>query len=129
MSIWHPLFKEEAMNGSIRAGLVVLGLLSVGDIAGLALTDGQHPPYPVAAIGAVLGVASLYFVVRAWQGSRSALRPLFAMRIISALSAAPAFFVSDVPTAAVVSAAAIIVLTAVGVVLLARMPVMEVAAR
>ncbi|MEO7449120.1 MAG: hypothetical protein ABI336_12680 [Humibacillus sp.] len=108
------------MNTSTRTGLILLGLLSVGDIAGLALTDGRHPPYAIAALGAALGAGSLYFVVRAWQGSRAALRPLFAMRIVSALTAVPAFFLGEVPTSAVAAAAALVVLTAVSVFLVGR---------
>ncbi len=108
------------MNASTRTGLILLGLLSLGDIADLALTDGQHPPYAVAALGAALGVGSLYFIVKAWQGSRAALRPLCAMRIVSALTAVPAFFVHDVPAAALGAAAAIVVLTAVSVFLVGR---------
>lgn len=107
------------MTTSVRLGLVLFGLLSVGDIADLALTDGHHPPYLVAALSALLGVASLYFVVTAWRGSPSALRPLLALRILSALTAVPAFFVSDATGAAVGSAGAIIVLTVVGVLLVA----------
>jgi len=110
------------MNASTRTGLILLGLLSVGDIAGLALTDGEHPPYAVAAVGAGLGVGSLYFLAKAWQGSRAALGPLFALRIVSALTAAPAFFVVGVPTAALAPAAAIVVLTAVSVFLIGRTP-------
>ncbi len=110
------------MNASTRTGLILLGLLSVGDIVGLALTDGEHPPYAVAAVGAALGVGSLYFVAKGWQGSRAALRPLFALRIASALTAVPAFFVNAVPTAALAAAAALVVLTAVGVFLVGRTP-------
>lgn len=107
------------MTTFVRVGLVLFGLLSVGDIADLALTDGDHPPYLVAALSAVLGLASLYFVVAAWRGRHRALLPLLVLRVLSALSAVPAFFVADVPRAAVVSAAAIVVLTVVGVLLVA----------
>ncbi len=117
------------MNASIRTGLVLLGLLSVGDIAGLALTDGKHPPYAIAAICTALGFASLCFVARAWTESRSALRPLLALRIVSALTAAPAFFVHGVPAAATAAAVAIIVLTAVGVVLVSRTTAIDVVTR
>lgn len=108
------------MNTSVRVGLVLLGLLSVADIAGLALTDGHHPPYAIAAIGAVLGVASLYFLARAWTGNSTALRVLLVLRIVSALTAAPAFFVGGVPAAATAAAVAIIVLTAAAVLLIGR---------
>ncbi len=103
-----------------RPGLVVLALLSVGDVAGLALTDGEHPPYAVAALGAVLGLVSLVLVAQVWRGDASRLRPLVVLRVLSALTALPAFFVDNVPTAAVVAAAAIVALTALGVVLVAK---------
>ena len=37
-----------------RAGLIVLGLLSLVDLAGPLITDGQHPPMVIALIGAGL---------------------------------------------------------------------------
>lgn len=103
-----------------RAGLLVLGVLSVGDVAGLALTDGKTPPYAVAALGAALGLLSIYLIVRAWRDPASPLRLLVALRILSAVTALPAFVVSDVPAAAQAAAAAVVVLTAVGVVLTSR---------
>jgi hypothetical protein len=101
----------------VRAGLVLFAILSLADVAGLALTDGKHPPYFVAAIGAALGVASLCCLVPAWRGSMLATRVLAILRIVSALTAVPAFFASGVPGAAVGSAAAIVVLTAAALVL------------
>ena len=117
------------MKNSLRTGLVLLGLLSIGDIADLALTDGSHPPYAIAAIDAVLGIASLYFLARAWKGSTSALPPLLVLRVISALSAAPALFVHNVPAAATASAVAIIALTALGVILVGRSPARDLVTR
>jgi hypothetical protein len=101
-----------------RAGLAIFGLLSVADVIGLVATDGEHPPYAIAAIGAVLGLVSLWLVVRIWRGDWRGIFPLLGLRVLSALTAVPAFFVSDVPTAAVVAAAAIVALTAVAVLLL-----------
>jgi hypothetical protein len=103
-----------------RVGLVLLGLLSVGDIATLALTDGDHPPYAIAALGALLGVVSLVLVVQAYRDPARPLRLLVGLRVLSAVTALPAFFVDDVPAGAEVGAAAIVVLTAVGVLLTAR---------
>jgi hypothetical protein len=105
---------------STRIALVLMGLLSVADIADLALTDGDHPPYAIAVSGALLGIASLVLVVRAWRGALRSLTPLIVLRILSAASAVPAFVVSDVPAGAVAAAAAIVALTALSVVLLAR---------
>lgn len=103
-----------------RVGLVLLGLLSLGDIATPALTDGDHPPYAIAAIAAVLGVASLVLAVRAYREPARSLRLLIGLRMLSAVTAIPAFFVDDVPSGAEVAAAAVVVLTALGVLLVAR---------
>lgn len=42
------------MNPSVATGLALLGLLSLADAAALMLTDGEHPPVEVAAIGTAL---------------------------------------------------------------------------
>jgi len=108
-----------------RAGLGLLGLLSLADVATLAFTDGEHPPYAVAALGALLGVASLVLVVRAWRDPAAPVRLLIGLRVLSALTSLPAFFVDDVPAAARAAAAVGIALTAAGVLLLARQPELE----
>jgi hypothetical protein len=104
---------------SRRVGLGIFGLLSVIDAAGLLLTDGDNPPYAVAAVDTLLGVVSLVLVVQAFRDPGRPLRLLTGLRILSAVTAVPAFFIADVPTAAVIAAAAIVALTAVGVMLTA----------
>jgi hypothetical protein len=106
------------MSRTFRAGLVVLGLLSLGDLAAPLLTDGEHPPMSVALIGSALGLVSLVLVVLAWRGARRAVVPLIVLRVLSALAAVPAFFVGDVPAAAVAAAGLVVALTALGVALL-----------
>jgi hypothetical protein len=96
-----------------------MALLSLNDIAGLAFTDGKHPPYAVAALGAALGLISLVLVVLAWRGGPG-IKALLVVRVVSALTALPAFFISDVPVAAVIDASAIVGLTALATLLLAR---------
>ncbi|WP_020392306.1 hypothetical protein [Kribbella catacumbae] len=106
------------MSRTFRAGLIVLGLLSLGDLAAPLLTDGEHPPMEVALIGSALGLASLVLVGFAWRGARRAVVPLIVLRVLSALSAVPAFFAGDVPAAAVIAAALAVGLTALGTALL-----------
>lgn len=106
-----------------RTGLLLFGLLSIGDLSTLALTDGSTPPYPVAALDAVLGLGSLVLVVLAWRGRPRMLAPLVVLRVVSALTALPAFFTGAAPAPAVVAAAVIVVLTVVGVLLVGRRPV------
>lgn len=109
------------MNSSSgrRLALAIFALLSVGDMATLALTDGETPPYAVAAAAALLGLVSLVLVVRALRDPSRPLRLLIGLRVLSAVTALPAFFVTDVPAAAQAAAAAVVLLTAVGVLLAA----------
>jgi hypothetical protein len=72
----------------------------------------------IALIGSALGLASLVLVVFAWRGARRAVVPLIVLRVLSALSAVPAFFAGDVPGAAVAAAGIIVVLTVAGIALL-----------
>jgi len=96
------------MSRPFRAGLVLLGVLSALDLAALLLTDGEHPPIAVAVADTLIGAASLALE-----------RPvvLIALRLVSAATAVPAFFVAGVPGPAKGAAAAVIVLTGVGVAL------------
>lgn len=103
-----------------RAGLTILGLLSLGDVATLPLTDGEHPPYPVAALATVLGIVSLVLIVQAFRDPSRSLRLLIGLRVLSAVTALPALFVDGAPAVAQAIACAIVVLTAVGVMLTAR---------
>ena len=103
-----------------QAGLVILGVLSFGDLTTPALTDGKTPPWAVAILAAVLGAVSLWLVVRAWREPARAVRLLIGLRILSAASSLPAFLVHGVPFAAQVLAAILVVLTAVGVLLVGR---------
>ena len=104
------------MSRMNRAGLVVLGLLSVADLFGPLLTDGDHPPMEIAIGGSVVGLVSLVLLAFVWQGKRWALAPLITLRLASALLAVPAFFASDVPAAAVAAAGVGVAATVFGVV-------------
>ena len=107
------------MNQSkmFTAGLVVLGLLSVGDVLAPILTDGETPPMFIALIAAALGVISLACIFGAKKGSHAALIALVVIRGLSALSAVPAFLVPDVPAGARAAAGIGIAATVAGVAL------------
>ncbi|MET7283813.1 hypothetical protein ABZS29_36625 [Kribbella sp. NPDC005582] len=114
------------MSGMYKAGLVVLGLVSVADLSTPLLSDGEHPPMAVAIGTAVVGLISLVLIVLGWQGKRWVLGPLIALRLASALLAVPAFFVADVPAAAVAAAGIGVAATIFGVIavlLPSRVPV------
>lgn len=105
-----------------KHGLVIYAVLSVIDIGDLLATDGKHPPYAIAAVGAALGIGSLLLLVQVWRGSRRAVAPLVVLRTISALSAVPAFVVGGMPAFALGLAGTIIMLTILATLLVARPP-------
>jgi hypothetical protein len=102
-----------------RIGLAIFALLSLGDIATPALTDGETPPYAVAVGAALLGLVSLGLAIQAYRDPRRPLRLLIGLRVLSAVTALPAFFIADVPVGAQAAAGGVIVLTAVGIMLAA----------
>lgn len=102
------------MSTTARTGLVLLGLLSLLDVAGILLTDGETPPIEVAAVGAALGVLSLVLLWFAWRGQRAATAGLLVVRLVSAATAVPAFVLPDVPAGLLGFAATFVLLTLVG---------------
>jgi hypothetical protein len=102
------------MTHLYRAGLIVLGLLSLVDLAVPVITDGQHPPMVIALISAGLGLISVILVILAWHGRRVAAITLVVLRLLSALGAVPAFLEPGVPTGAMIAAGFGIGLTVVG---------------
>jgi len=82
-------------------GLVLAGLLGLGDAIGIVTGGGEGPPFPVLVAGAVFGVITLIGVALGWRGSRTGIVAVIVTRLLSALTAVPAFFVDDVPAGAV----------------------------
>jgi hypothetical protein len=89
-------------------------------VATIFLTDGQTPPYAVATLDLVVGLVCLVLVGQALRDPRRPIRLLVGLRILSAVTTLPAFFAHDVPVAAKAAAAAIVIVTAVGVSLTSR---------
>ena len=104
------------MKGIYRVGLGILGVLSLADLTGPLLTDGQHPPMSIALIGAGIGVVSLVLLVFAFRGRTAAAIALVVVRALSALTAVPAFFEPGVPAVPMILAGILVGLTVVGVV-------------
>jgi hypothetical protein len=96
--------------------LIVLGVLSLADLASPLITDGQHPPMFIALIGSALGLISIVLSILAWRGRPAAAIALIAIRLLSALTAVPAFTTPGVPTVPMILAGAFIALTLGGVV-------------
>ncbi|MGI5486067.1 hypothetical protein [Microtetraspora malaysiensis] len=109
------------MNRSrtLVAGLILSGLLGLVDVVTMPFGDGEHPPFAVAVVGAVLGLLTLAGVVLAWRGGRAGAALVIVTRLLSGLSAVPAFFADGVPGPVRGLAALGVVLTLAGVALVA----------
>lgn len=106
-----------------RIGLILATVLSLLDIATLAITDGDHPPVAIAATDALLGVVTLVGVVLAWRnGRRRGLRTVIAARALSVLTIIPAFVAGGTPAGVLVAASIAVLLGVVTVLLLFTSP-------
>jgi hypothetical protein len=105
------------MSTHYTTGLGILGVLSLADLAAPLLTDGETPPMSIALIGSAIGLVSLVLLAMAWRGRSGPAIGLVVVRLLSALTAVPAFFVDDVPAVPMVLAGIAITLTVVGTVL------------
>jgi hypothetical protein len=81
-------------------GLVLAGLFALGDITTPLTSDGEHPPMAIGIADAILGLICAVAIVLAWRGSRGAVTAIVVTRLLSVVSALPAFFVDGIPTAA-----------------------------
>ncbi len=76
-------------------------------------------PVAIVLLDAVLGVVTLAGARMAWRGERRGVIAVIVSRALSALTGLPAFFVDDVPDWVPPFVAVFVVLTIVGIALLA----------
>jgi len=105
-----------------KAGLVLAFLLGLGDTTGPFLPlppDAQAgPSYSILLLDGLLGLITVVGVVVAWRtGRRAVIRLIAGARIISMLTALPAFFV-EVPPGIKVLAGVVVLLTVTAVVMM-----------
>jgi hypothetical protein len=108
-----------------KAGLVLAGVLGIVDVGSLAFPtpDGQvGPPYWILVLDSVLGVITLVGV--AWallRQHRGAVRIVAAARVVSLITALPAFFVGP-PAGLLLLVGAFAVITVVVVAMILTPP-------
>lgn len=104
-----------------KVGLVIAGLLGLSDLPAVLMPtpDGEvGPPLGILILGSICGVITVIAVVIGWvKANRGAIRVAAGARIVSMLTALPAFFV-DVPPAIKILVTAAVILTVVSVVLM-----------
>lgn len=108
-----------ALSTRNKVGLAIVGVLGLLDCTALLTpTPEPGPPFGILVLDTILGVITVVAVVIGWRAaSRSALRVAAGSRILSAITALPAFFV-DVPTVLKLIVSLFIVVTVVAVVLM-----------
>lgn len=104
-----------------KVGLGIAGFMGVVDSFSVLMPtpDGEvGPPFGILVLGSILGVITLIAVVVGWaKANRAAIRVAAGARIVSVLTALPAFFV-DVPWFIKVGVTVAVILTVVSVVLM-----------
>lgn len=104
-----------------KIGLVLAGLLGLADIPAVAMPTPEGevgPPIAILALGTACGIVTVAAVILAWvKANKGAIRIAAGARILSMLTALPAFFV-DVPAFIKVLVAVAVILTLTSVVLM-----------
>lgn len=122
-----PRTAEVAMpfSRANKVGLVLAGLLGLVDVSSplFPTPPGEvGPPFAILVLDAILGIVTLVAVVVAWRTRRRALVRLAAgARILSMITALPAFF-AGVPAFLVAVVSLFVVLTVATVVLMLLPP-------
>lgn len=125
MSTTTAVAAAPALSVANKVGLAVAGLLGVVDVvANLPMNapegDQVGPPLGILVVDMVLGAITVVAVVWAFRtGIRAAVRLAAGARILSVVTALPAFFV-DVPPVLKALVAAFTLLTFAAVVLMLR---------
>lgn len=114
-----------------HAGLALATLLALADLSGIFLVEPttetsarNGPPVEVLWFAFAMALVTLAGAALAWAGRwrGPAVRIAAVARILSALTAVPAFFVGGVPAQLLVAAAVTVLLTVVAVVLMLLRP-------
>jgi hypothetical protein len=92
MTTHQAVARPTLLTGTTIATFAVLGLIDVALVGAIGSAD--PPPLAVSLGVAALGLITLAALVPAYRGSRSALGTVVVVRVISALLAVPAFFLS-----------------------------------
>src|SRR5690242_15362635 len=101
-------------SSRIRAGLVLLAITGLLDLATLFALGDPDSPKPVVIAGCVAGLVTLAGVAYAWVGRRAAMYAVLAALAVDVVLDVPAYFL-DAPGWVLVIATATLVLMVAGV--------------
>lgn len=110
------------ISGPRRVGHILGIVLGCAHLGVLGLASGgkdSGPPFPVLAVGAVIGLTVIALLVRSWRRDERGPRRLAAVLLVLAgLGALPGLLVADVSVALEAGAGILVLLTIATVVLL-----------
>lgn len=110
-------------SGAARLGVALAALLGIADVIGGAMQLSQETlPLAVSSFMIAAGAATLLAAPFAWRGAVWATWAIILLRLLSALTGLPAFFVPGIPAGVVIAAAVGIVLACSVAVLLLLKP-------
>ncbi|WP_416981355.1 hypothetical protein [Streptomyces sp. T028] len=117
-----------------RVGLVLAGTLGLLDVT-FAFTipegdaDTPGPPVGIVVADAVLGLITVIAVVYTWRtADRTGSRAVAGSRVLSVITALPAFYVNGVPAGIVTGTSAFVIVNVVAVAFVLSRPAPEPAA-
>jgi hypothetical protein len=117
MTTHEAVVRPTLLTGTTTAIFAVLGLIDLALVGAIGSAD--PPPLAVSLGVAALGLITLGALAPAYRGSRSALGTIVVVRVISALLAVPAFFLSA-PVWVMAVEGFVIVATSTALILLRR---------
>jgi hypothetical protein len=101
-----------------RVGLVLAGLLSLGDLFNAYSQWSDDAGDAFAYVSLAFGIVTLVLIPFAWRGSSRAGWGVAITRVLSSLLGLPAFFIPGIPAPFVIAAAVGILLSIVSAVLI-----------
>lgn len=115
-----PRLPNSSPHATVRAGIVLAVFLGLVDIAfgGMQLDFTQVMPAAVGILMITAGVGTIAAAPFAWRGAAWARSVIIVLRLLSAMTGLPAFFIPGIPAGLVVAAAGGILLALLVAVLL-----------
>jgi hypothetical protein len=119
-TLTHPASTKSTI--AIRIGLVLAGLLSLGDLVNAYTQWSENAGDAFAYVSLAFGLITLVLIPFAWRGSSRAGWAVAILRVVSSLLGLPAFFIAGIPAPFVIAAAVGILLAIISAVLILVRP-------
>ncbi|CAN5335147.1 hypothetical protein BH11ACT3_BH11ACT3_18940 [soil metagenome] len=113
-----PVTTSRKTTIAARVGLVLAGLLAIGDLFNGYSQWSEDAGDAFAYVSLAFGIATLVLIPFAWRGSSRAGWAVAILRVVSSLIGLPVFFIPGIPAPVIITVAVGIVLAVVSAVLI-----------